>query len=166
MVARGPGVDGLIQGVEQVLLEARRRGAGDGWAMLRLGEDYANIRLGDVRRPLRFLRQMAGAPPLRLGTTGFRAEYVDDHNPARHYMAFVLLGYWLPRWMALTFLLLWEVAGWIRYGFVWSPCDLACGVLGVRHGGWVRRYGAVILPGLIAGELADGSCEVPVGGEG
>jgi hypothetical protein len=120
-----------------------------------LGEDFAYIRLQDVTRPKTFLRQMAGAPPIRIGTRGFRGDLVDDAHPARHYVAFLVAGYWLPRWAALLVLWLWELAGFVRYGGKWSWPDVASGMLGIRHGRLVRRYSAVILPALLASELAE-----------
>lgn len=129
--------------------------AGSAWFMLRIGEDCAHIRLQDLWQPLRFLRQMAGHPPLRFGTAGFARALVDDLNPARHYVAFVFIGFWLPRVLALAVLYGWEVAGYLRYGFRWSPCDVLCGRVGLRHGAWVRAYGPAVLPGLVAGELCE-----------
>jgi hypothetical protein len=147
------GVDALIAAASR--LAADSPGEGSAAAVRQLGEQYAFIRLADLRRPLRFLRQMAGAPPVELGTAGFRHDLVDDLNPARHYIAFVVVGYWLPRWAAVGVLWLWEVASLIRYWGKWSWPDIASGYLGIRHGRLVRRYGAVILPSLIASELAE-----------
>lgn len=122
--------------------------------VLRLSEDFAYIRPADMGRPWRFLRQMAGAPPVRLGTHGFDPALVDDDNPARHYMAFVFVGYWLPAALALALLWLWEVAGFVRYRGVWSRPDLHMGLVGIRHGWMVRRHGAGILATLMALDLA------------
>ncbi len=119
----------------------------------RLGEDCAFIRWQDMRSPIKFLRQMEGHPPLRLGVEGFRPELVDDKNPARHYMAFVVMGYHLPYPLALVVLYLWEIAGFVRYGFKWSKADMRNGLCGVRHGQAVRRYGIEVLPELMAAEL-------------
>lgn len=127
--------------------------AGAAWFVLRIGEDCAYIRLQDAWQPLRFLRQMAGNPPVRFDVAGFGAEFVDDHNPARHYTAFVFVGFWLPRLLALAVLYAWEVAGFLRYGFRWSPGDVRSGLIGLRHGAWVRRYGPTVLPRVVAGEL-------------
>jgi hypothetical protein len=79
--------------------------------VLRIGDDFAFIRLRDIWRPIRFLRQMAGAPPVRFGTVGFDPALVDDRNPARHYTAFVVAGFWLSAPLALALLLGWEVLG-------------------------------------------------------
>jgi hypothetical protein len=124
--------------------------------VLQLGEDFAYIRLADIWRPLRFLRQMAGAPPVQLGTEGFRRELVDDSNPARHYMAFFVAGYWLPRWAAVALLWAWELAGFVRYRGHWSWPDIASGEVGVAHGRLARRYGVTVLPALMACDLGDG----------
>ena len=83
-------------------------------------------------------------------------EVVDDYNPARHYMAFVFVGYWLSTLPAEIVLWCWEIAGFIRYRGQWSPKDIVSGKIGIRHGRLVRRYGAPILPGLVAAELAEG----------
>jgi hypothetical protein len=91
---------------------------------------------------------------MKLGTEGFRRELVDDHNPARHYMAFVAMGYWLPYFLALAVLYLWEIAGYLRYGFTWSPADMKNGLVGVRHGNAVRRNGIGVLPELMVADLA------------
>jgi hypothetical protein len=129
--------------------------AGAAWFVLRAGEDCAYICLQDIWRPLRFLRQMAGNPPLRFSSEGFDPDLVDDHNPARHYIAFLFVGFWLPRLLALAVLVAWEVAGFLRYGFRWSQKDVRSGLIGLRHGAWVRRYGPTLLPGAAAGELAE-----------
>jgi len=120
----------------------------------RIGEDCAFIRLRDLVNPLRFLRQMAGAPPLRFGTAGFGPQIVDDQNPARHYIAFVFVGFWLPLLPALLLLYAWELAGFVRYRGEWSERDVLCGKIGLRHGALVRRHGPAILPGLAAAELS------------
>lgn len=120
----------------------------------RLGEDFAFIRWQDMRSPIKFLRQMAGNPPVRLGVEGFRPDLVDDENPARHYIAFVVMGYRLPYPLALVVLYLWEVVGFVRYGGVWSKEDMQSGSFGVRHGHAVRRQGIKVLPGLMAADLA------------
>jgi hypothetical protein len=145
------GLPGLVRATQQYIAEAN----GDsGKVVQRLAEDFAYIHLHDFWNPLKFLRQMEGQPPIRLGTAGFRRELVDDRNPARHYMAFVALGYWLPRLLALAVLYLWEVAGYVRYGFKWSKADMLSGLIGVRHGQAVRREGIEVLPKLMQQDLA------------
>lgn len=151
------GMDAFLAAVQQAAAAVYARRLTPARALLHLGEDYAYIRLRDLARPVRFLRQMAGHPPIRLGRSGFRRSLVDDDNPARHYTAFLLIGYWLPFWAARLVLWAWEIAGFVRYGGAWSGADIACGMLGVRHGRWVRCYGMTVLPGLVAAELAEPS---------
>ena len=123
--------------------------------VLAFGEEMAYIRVQDAWNPWRFLRQMEGNPPVRWGTRGFKRGLVDDRNPARHYAAFVFVGFWLPGWMAVLLLWLWELAGFVRYGFRWSQADTRSGYVGLWHGRLVRRYGHTILPSLIARDLAE-----------
>jgi hypothetical protein len=120
----------------------------------RLGEECAYIRLSDIRHPLRFLRQMAGAPPRRFGVSGFNPALVDDANPVRHYVAFVVVGFWLPWLLGMATLYAWEIAGFVRYRGVWSPRDVASGKVGLRHGRRVRRDGHLALPELVRRDLA------------
>src|SRR5688572_17263650 len=76
------GLPGLVAATRRYIAEEN----GDSAAVVRrLAEDFAYIHLQDVWNPYKFLRQMEGAPPVRLGTEGFRRDLVDDHNPARHY---------------------------------------------------------------------------------
>lgn len=146
------GLPGLIAATRQYIAEE----AGDSAKVVqRLSADFAYIHWHDVRNPYKFLSQMEGQPPIRLGTKGFRRELVDDHNPARHYMAFVAMGYWLPYVLAMGVLYLWEIAGYVRYGFKWSDEDMLNGVMGVRHGNAVRRQGVTVLPELMAADLAE-----------
>jgi hypothetical protein len=150
------GLGGLVVATRQYIAE---ESANSSKVVRRLAEDFAFIHLGDIRRPFKFLRQMEGFPPIRLGTVGFRRELVDDKNPARHYVAFVAVGYWLPYWPAMALLYLWEVAGYIRYGFKWSEADMLSGVTGVRHGHLVRHQGIEILPELMVRDLAANAVE-------
>ncbi len=149
----GGGVDGFIAAVSRMAAQAPPGRAGQREFILEAGDAFAFIRLGDVGRPLRFLKQMAGKPPQQFGPEGFRADVVDDKNPARHYMAFVFLGFWLPQWLAVAGLWLWEVAGTVRYGY-WATKDMRMGYIGIRHGRAVRSAGPTVLPGLIGAELA------------
>ena len=145
------GVAGLIKTTRRYVAE----GHGDSDAVVqRLAEDFAYIHLDDVRNPLKFFAQMEGAPPIRLGTGGFRQELIDDRNPARHYMAFVAMGYWLPKFLALIVLYAWEMLGFVRYGFKWSAADMRCGMAGLKHGNAVRRHGVEVLPELMVRDLA------------
>src|SRR5690606_16797561 len=114
------GIDGFLAAVQRLASRAYTGHLTTAQALLHLGEDYAFIRPRDLVRPVRFLRQMAGEPPIRLGTAGFRKSLVDDRNPARHYTAFLVVGYWLPVWAAWLVLWLWEIAGFVRYGGKWS----------------------------------------------
>jgi hypothetical protein len=98
---------------------------------------------------------MAGPPPRSFGTAGFAAWLVDDANPARHYTAFVFVGFWLPALLAQAVLYAWEAAGFVRYRGYWSPADVLSGQVGIRHGRLVRRHGPAILPALIAHDLAE-----------
>jgi hypothetical protein len=153
--APGGGFAAFLADVEGWVQRYLDEGHDARWFVVQIGERYANIRLHDVRRPLRFLGQMAGAPPLQFGVEGFRHELVDDLNPARHYTAFVFTGYWLPRWVALLVLWLWEMARFVRYRGHWSRADMVSGQVGVRHGRLVARYGPTILPGLMAADLGE-----------
>ncbi len=145
------GLAGLVDATRRYIAEE----AGNSKAVVsRLAEDFAYIHLQDVWNPYKFLRQMEGHPPVRLGTEGFRADIVDDTNPARHYIAFVALGFWMPKVVALVMLVGWELAGFVRYGFKWSKEDMASGLLGVRHGNAVRTRGIAVLPDLMEKELS------------
>jgi hypothetical protein len=148
------GIDDFISYISAQAALAPSGFPGAAWFVLQTCEECANIRLRDITNLRRFLRQMAGAPPLRFNTAGFRPELVDDRNPVRHYMAFVFVGFWAPAPIAILMLYVWELAGFVRYGGVWSPRDIACGLVGLRHGGLVARFGPAVLPGLVAGELA------------
>ncbi len=121
--------------------------------IVEIGDAYAFIRLADWRRPIQFLQQMAGEPPIRFGTKGFKRALVDDQNPARHYTAFVVVGYWLPTLLALLVLWAWEILGFFRYGGKWSAGDMRSGRIGVRHGRQVRRHGPTVLADLIRQDL-------------
>jgi hypothetical protein len=125
--------------------------------MLQTGEAYAYIRLQDLYDPLRFLKQLQGAPPVRFGTTGFHHTIIEqgDANPARHYTAFLFVSFWLPPIIAVPILYSWELLGYLRYRFHWSAADMRSGFIGIRHGRLMRRYGPTILPALIAHDLAE-----------
>ncbi len=149
------GLDAFIAGVSGYAAQAVRQGRGNVWFVRRIAEAYAFIRLEDIGRPARFLRQMAGVPPVQFGTSGFKTSLVDDPNPARHYTAFVFIGFFLSYSLAVLVLWMWEIAGFIRYRGEWSWPDIANGRIGIRHGELVRRYGPTVLPGLIARDLAE-----------
>lgn len=123
--------------------------------ILEIGDAYAFIRLQDWRTPMRFLKQMAGAPPIQFGTQGFKRSIVDDKNPARHYIAFVFVGYWLPMLLAHIVLWAWEILGFVRYRGKWSQPDMRCGRLGIQHGRLVRQQGPDVLVELIERDIAE-----------
>jgi hypothetical protein len=123
--------------------------------ILEISDAYAFIRLQDWRRPLHFLKQMSGEPPIKFGTTGFKRTIVDDQNPARHYTAFVFVGYWLSAPLAFFVLWAWEILGFFRYRFHWSWRDLECGYIGIHHGRLVRRHGPAVLAPLIERDLVE-----------
>jgi len=148
------GVRRLIDEISIYAGQAERGWQGSARFVLHISDLYAYIRPRDMGDPRRFLKQMAGAPPVQLGTEGFRPELVDDHNPARHYVALLFVGFWLPYPLALLVLYAWEVAGFVRYHGQWSQADVRCGLVGLQHGKLVRRYGPTALPALIAAELA------------
>jgi hypothetical protein len=158
------GLDAFIVYINDLVYWARATGSDTTQLILRMGEDCAHIRLGDVDRPVQFLRQMAGAPPVRFGTRDFRFDILDDVNPARHYTAFVFVGFWLSPFWAICLLWAWEVASFIRYRGHWSQKDIRSGKIGIRHGRLVRRYGATILPALIASELSEPQDTFPPNG--
>lgn len=150
----GSGAGGFIRHVDQEAGRVPISRNGAVAFILRVAETCAYIRLQDLGRPLRFLRQMASVPPVQFGTDGFADTLVDDRNPARHYMAFVFVGFWLPMLPGIVVLYLWEIAGFIRYRGEWSPGDIRSGIVGLRHGRLVQRYGPTVLPALIAAEVA------------
>jgi len=123
--------------------------------ILEIADCYAFVRPQDLIDPLRFLKQAAGDPPLRFGVQGFRKSLVDDENPARHYTAFVFVGFWLPTVLAVFVLWTWEILGFFRYRFKWSQPDIRSGMIGIRHGRAVRRSGANVLPDLIVRDLGE-----------
>ncbi|MBV7335181.1 hypothetical protein KFU94_44470 [Chloroflexi bacterium TSY] len=123
--------------------------------VLWISERYANICLRDLWRPMRFLKQLMGKPPIEFGTDGFRPDLVDDSAPARHYTAFVFTGFWLPYPLAFIALWLWEFLGYLRYNWQWSQKDMAMGLIGIRHGREVRRHGPTVLSDLILRDLAE-----------
>ncbi len=150
------GLAGFVAFIEQTAAEVAPARAGTRDFVRRMGEACACIRFEDLTHPLRFLRQMAGQPPLRFGTGGFDPTMVDDQNPARHYTAFVVVGYWLPMVAALLVLYAWEVAGFVRYKGRWSPNDVRSGMAGLRHGRAVRREGPGVLASLVRRDLGTG----------
>ena len=152
--ARG-GIIAFIDNVQRYADECGPDRDGANQFIQRISEDYANIQLADIGQPLRFLKQLSGKPPVRFGTEGFKPLLVDDDNPARHYTAFVFVGYWLPWVLSIFVLYGWEILGFLRYRFQWSQGDVRMGLVGLRHGRAVRREGAGVLAELIACDLAN-----------
>lgn len=152
-----PGVDGWIADLSAYAAQATPGWWGTAQFMLRIGERYVYIRLQDLFNPIRFLRQLEGAPPISFGTTGFNPALIEkgDANPARHYTAFLFVAFWLPSILAVPLLYGWEVLGYLRYRFHWSDEDMLSGFYAIYHGRLVRRYGPTILPALIARDLAE-----------
>lgn len=148
------GLDHFLAYLQEMATQAPAGWPGRLWFLLRISEDCAGIFTADLVHPLRFLRQMAGAPPLHFAASGFSPAIVDDLHPARHYIAFVFVGFWLPTFLAMIVLYAWEVAGFIRYRGFWSEKDVVSGKIGVAHGRWLRRTAPVVLPGLTAADLA------------
>jgi hypothetical protein len=150
------GINALIADVSRHAAQATPGWWGKVQFVLQISEAYAFIRLRDIYHPLRFVKQLVSAPPSQFGTTGFRADLVEegDENPARHYTAFVFIGFWLPGILAHWALWGWEILGYLRYHFHWSPEDMRVGRLGIAHGRLVQRFGPTILPSLIARDLA------------
>lgn len=146
------GVDAFIADVSRRAAAARANSTFR--FILDISADYAYIHLHDAWHPVRFLSQLASAPPVQFGTAGFERALVDDDAPARHYTAFVFIGFWLPKRLSTCVLWGWEILGFFRYGGDWSSPDIRMGRVGIRHGEFVRRYGPTVLPGLIAAELA------------
>jgi hypothetical protein len=151
------GVDAFIADLSRHVAAASPGWAGTVRFMLQIGEAYAFIRLQDLYNPLRFLKQLEGAPPVQFGTEGFHHSLVEpgDANPARHYLAFLFIAFWLPTWLTVPILYAWEILGYLRYRFHWSQEDMRSGWIGIRHGRLVRQYGPTILPALVARDLAE-----------
>jgi hypothetical protein len=148
------GLDQFLDYLQAMAAQAPADWPGAVWFLLRISEECAGIYTQDMSNPMRFLRQMAGAPPLKFGKDGFSPAIVDDSHPARHYIAFVFVGFWLPTFLATLLLYAWEFAGFVRYKGHWSQRDIVSGQIGIRHGCWLRRTAPVVLPGLVAASLA------------
>jgi len=149
------GFPGFLQDVNQHVDRAIAQDMSTRSFVLQIAERYSYIRLADLYRPLRFLRQLSGQPPVCFGASGFRRDLVDDQEPARHYTAFVFVGYWLPTLLATPILWAWEILGFVRYGWQWSQPDIRSGTIGIRHGRCVRKQGPGVLPTLIARDLSE-----------
>jgi len=149
------GFSGFLQDVNQRVENAIAQNMSTRDFMMQIAERYAYIRFADIGQPLRFLKQLSGRPPICFGAKGFRTTIVDDKEPARHYTAFVFVGYWLPTLLAVLVLWAWELLGFIRYRGHWSQPDIRCGNVGIHHGRAVRKAGPSVLPQLIARDLGD-----------
>jgi len=131
---------------------AQREGRRPAWYLLALARQCANVDFRRMRRPLRFWRMLRQEPPVCFGPRGFRTSLVDDFHPARHYSAFLLVGFFLPGPAARAFGWLWEWAEGIVLG-QFSPRDVGLSRLAIRHGRAVRRRGPAVLPALIQADL-------------
>lgn len=150
------GFDAFLADVRQRVAATPPDEAGTKQFVNEISDRYAFVRPQEIlTHPVRFLKQAAGEPPIRFGTQGFNRSLVDDDNPARHYTAFVFIGFWLPAPLAFAILWAWEILGFVRYRFKWSQPDVRSGYVGIRHGRAVRRNGAQVLPDLIAQDLAE-----------
>lgn len=152
------GCAGFAAYVEYLL----RQGAGrpPRWVVLTVARDCANVDVGRLPwRPLAFWRGLRTRPPVTFGPAGFRPTLVDDSEPARHYAAFLGVGYFLPAPLDLLFARLWERAEGIVFR-QYSAIDLALAELAVRHGRRARREGPAILPALIRADLCIGYAPV------
>lgn len=148
------GFDAFLNDVNQCVEKANKQRHTTRDFVLHIAERYAHIRPQDLKSPKRFYQQISSSPPVCFGTQGFRQSIVDDQEPARHYTAFVFVGYWLPTLLAVPFLWAWEVLGFVRYGH-WSQPDVRSGLIGIRHGRAIRREGASVLPVLICRDLGE-----------
>lgn len=147
------GLPAFLADVNARVQEAMQRNEPTQTFVLASAERYAYICLDDFpRRPLQFLKQLSGKPPICFGTAGFRPSIVDDQEPARHYTAFVFVGYWLPMLLAVPVLWAWELLGLVRYGH-WSQPDIRSGYIGIRHGRALRKAGFALWPELIHRDL-------------
>jgi hypothetical protein len=155
MIAEITGIDAFVADVSRRVAISSPDWQGTTRFIQDIAEAYAYIRPQDMRSPLRFLKQMAGAPPVQFGNKGFRRSLVDDQNPARHYTAFVFVGFWLPVLLATLVLWTWEILSFFRYGGHWSTADMRMGQVGMQHGRLVRRHGPAVLPSLIRRELTE-----------
>lgn len=137
---------------------AHAEGRSGAWFVLALARRCANVDFGALGRPRRFWRMLRQEPPICFGPRGFRAGLVDDFHPARHYSAFVLVGFFLPGPLARAFGWLWEWAEGVALG-QFSPRDVGLSRLAARHGRAVRQRGPAALPALIRADL----CEATAG---
>ena len=124
------------------------------WFVLELARQCANVDFGELRRPWRFWSMLRQEPPVCFGPRGFRPDLVDDFHPARHYSAFLLIGFFFPQPLAVAFSRLWEWSEGVILG-QFSPNDVRMSQLAIRHGRAVRRAGPASLPALIRCEICE-----------
>jgi hypothetical protein len=157
-IAQQPGFADFLTGVSELVTNKPPDFPGTASLILRLAERYANVRVQDLpQHPLRFALQANRTPPINLGPAGFRADLVEStvDNVARHYTAFLFVGFWMPAALATLVLWSWEILGFLRYGGHWSQPDILTGRIGIDHGRLVRQYGPTILPSLLVRDLAE-----------
>ncbi len=153
-----PGFAAFLAAVSELITTTPPDFPGTAGLILRLAERYANLRVQDLpQHPLQFALQANRTPPINLGPAGFRADLVESavDNVARHYTAFLFVGFWLPTLLATLVLWSWEILGFLRYGGHWSQPDIWTGKIGIDHGRLVRQYGPTILPSLLVRDLAE-----------
>jgi hypothetical protein len=154
------GLEAFVATIEHAARQNQNDKQGRRRFVAELGSLCAGIHTQNMfRHPIRFLREMQGNPPLRFGEEGFRPEVIDDVNPARHYMAFVLVGFWLPMVLGIPVLYAWEVASFFRYKGHWSPKDIHSGMIGLRHGREVAHGGTHVLAPLARRDLGAESAD-------
>ena len=112
------GFDAFLTAIRRQVATAQPNKEGTQRFVLAISDQYAAVRPQDIfTHPLRFLKQAAGEPPIQFGNHGFKKALVDDDNPARHYTAFIFIGFWLPNPLGVLVLWTWEILGFLRYGF-------------------------------------------------
>ncbi|MSP13068.1 MAG: hypothetical protein EXR62_08925 [Chloroflexi bacterium] len=125
------------------------------WFIDTLACQFAGLDLADWWRPWRWFRAMGSAkPPEDMGPAGFRVDLVDDNRPARHYVAFLMIGYYLTYPLGWLVMYGWEILGWVRYGS-FSRTDILLAKVGLQHGVMIRRDGPEILADLIVRDLLE-----------
>lgn len=147
------GAAGLIERVEVYARLSSQHSKSSDWFIDTLSRQFAGLDPADWWRPWRWLHAMGSArPPEDVGAAGFRPEFVDDDRPARHYIAFVMIGYYLPYFLGWIIMYGWEILGRIRYG-TFSNKDVLLAKVGLKHGDMVRRRGPEIVADLIEQDL-------------
>lgn len=75
---------------------------------------------------------------LHEGTEGWITKYVDDANPAHHWAAAFLTGFYFGTVVGIVASTTRDVAQYLT-GLGGTKEDISLGILGARHGGWFRR---------------------------